>query len=189
MPEVAVRESFLEQVVRETPNGERLKRCIQCGSCGGSCPSGAEMELTPRALFALIRAGDKERVLRANTMWKCVSCYFCTVRCPQEIPITHVMYALKRIAIREGLAVESDAPALAHTFSRYVDRYGRSFELGIASRYLLVHKPGTALRMGPTGLSMLRRGRLSLAPKRIRDLEGFQAIVARARELEREESA
>ncbi|MBK6710249.1 MAG: 4Fe-4S dicluster domain-containing protein [Chloroflexi bacterium] len=50
--------------------------CIQCGTCGGSCPSGQDMDHTPRQLFAMIRADMRDEVLRSNTPWYCVSCYF-----------------------------------------------------------------------------------------------------------------
>src|SRR5512135_3661031 len=96
--------TFLEEVIEATPGGERIVHCLQCGSCGGSCPSGADMQYTPRTLFALINADQRREVLTANTMWYCVSCYLCTSRCPQNIPITDIMYALKRLAIRGGLA-------------------------------------------------------------------------------------
>ena len=175
--------AFVNDVVVETTLGDRLKKCIQCGSCGGSCPNGAEMEYTPRALFALITADEREEVLSANTMWKCVSCYLCMTRCPQEIPITYVMYALKRMSIREGFAADADASALAHTFGRYVERYGRSFEFGIATSYLLLRRPRAALKMGGLGLKMFRTGRLSLKPTKIRKIEQLQAILAKAREL------
>ena len=41
--------------------------------CGGSCPKGADMQYTPRAIFALINADEREKVLTSNTMWCCVS--------------------------------------------------------------------------------------------------------------------
>lgn len=175
--------AFVDRVVAETPHGDRLKTCIQCGSCGGSCPNGSEMDHTPRALFALMRAGDEETVLRSNTLWRCVSCYFCMARCPREIPITDVMYTLKRMAIREGHARDTDAPALARTFSRYVDRYGRSFEMGIATRYLLRRRTAEALKMTGLGLSLLRRGRMTLQPSRIKKIHQLQAILQKARLL------
>ena len=40
-----------------------------------------------------------------NTMWVCVSCYFCTTRCPQDIPITDVIgtgFILFGRALMEG---------------------------------------------------------------------------------------
>lgn len=175
--------SFRDEVIAETPGGEQLAHCLQCGSCGGSCPNGPDMDHTPRTLFALINAGQREKVLSANTMWCCVSCYSCTTRCPQKIPITDIMYALKRLALREEMAKGTDAPALARTFTGLLDKYGRSFELGLASRYYLFNKPLSMLKMGPLGLSMFTRGRMSLVPTRIRQLDQLQAIIKKAREL------
>ncbi len=175
--------SFLREVIRETPGGERIVHCLQCGSCGGSCPNGPDMQHTPRTLFAMINANKRTEVLSCNTMWSCVSCYLCTTRCPQKIPITDIMYCLKRLAIREGLAKDTDAPALAKTFTSLLDRYGRSFELGLASRFYLFNKPLALLRMGPLGLSMFTRGRMSLIPKKIKGIEQLQAIIKKAREL------
>ena len=177
------RSEFLEEVIRATPGGERIVHCLQCGSCGGSCPNGADMQYTPRTLFAMINANRKEEVLSANTMWCCVSCYFCTVRCPQNIPITEVMYALKRMSIAAGKAKESDAPALAKTFTNLVERYGRAYEVGIALFYLGLNKPFSALKAGPMGLSMFVRGRMAIFPQRIRQIEQLQAIIRKAREI------
>ena len=175
--------SFLREVIAAAPRGERIAHCLQCGSCGGSCPNGADMQYTPRTLFALINADQREQVLSSNTMWCCVSCYFCTTRCPQKIPITEIMYALKRLAIRGGLAQHTDAPALAKTFTNLLDKYGRSFEFGLASRFYLFHKPLAMLKMGPLGWSMFTRGRMSLVPTRIKNLEQLQAIIQKARQL------
>ncbi len=174
---------FLDEVIHDTPGGERIVHCLQCGSCGGSCPSGADMEYTPRAIFALINAGERDKVLAANTMWACVSCYFCTSRCPQNIPITDVMYTLKRISIRERLHKNTDAPALAKTFTDFVDKYGRSFEFGLATGYHLLHRPMSMMKMGPMGFQMFTRGRMSLLPTRIRQVEQLQAIIKKAKEL------
>ena len=184
---VRKKDSFLAEVIEATPGGERLLHCLQCGSCGGSCPSGADMEHTPRTIFALINAGERERVLSANTMWACVSCYFCTTRCPQEIPITDVMYALKRMSIAQRLYHDTDAPALAKAFTDFVDKYGRSFELGLATSYHLLNRPLQAMKMGPMGLAMFRRGRMALTPSKIKNLGQLQAIIRKAKELSAEE--
>jgi heterodisulfide reductase subunit C len=141
------------------------------------------MEHTPRALFSMIATGMKEAVLSANTMWYCVSCYYCTVRCPQQIPITDIMYTLKQMAIRQGYAEGTDAPALARTFTSLVHKYGRSFEFGLASRFYLAQRPTKLFSMGTLGLSMLRRGRMSLKPKKIRQVQQLRAIIEKARTL------
>ncbi len=175
--------SLLLEVMRGTPKGERLLHCIQCGSCGGSCPNGPDMDYSPRALFALIQAGEREKVLSANTMWVCVSCYACTTRCPQQIPITEILYTLKRISLREGLAKGTDGPALARTFVHYLHNYGRSFEFGLATRFYLFNKPFAMMKMGPLGLKMLSHGRMTLLPTRIKNVKQLEAIIQKAREL------
>jgi heterodisulfide reductase subunit C len=175
--------SFMEEVMQATPGGDSLRLCLQCGTCGGSCPSGPDMDHTPRALFGLIAAGEREVVLRSNTPWYCVSCYYCMVRCPQEIHITDVMYSLKRLSVQAGLYDDADAPDFSKTFIGYIDKYGRSFELGLATRYHLTHKPLTKVGVGPMALQMLAKDRLPLRPKPIKGLKQLQAILRRAREL------
>lgn len=160
-----------------------MVHCLQCGSCGGSCPSGADMEYTPRTLFALINAGDRDRVLAANTMWACVSCYFCTTRCPQNVPITDIMYTLKRMAIAGQTYRNTDAPALAKAFTDFVDKYGRSFEFGLATSYHMLNRPLKMLKMGPMGALMFLRGRMSLVPTKIRQIDQLRAIINKAKEL------
>lgn len=175
--------TFLEEVIEATPGGERLVHCLQCGSCGGSCPSGADMEYTPRTLIAMINAGDRDAVLAANTMWACVSCYFCTSRCPQNIPITDIVYALKRMSIAEHRYKNTDAPALAKTFTDFVEKYGRSFEFGLATGYHLLHRPLGMVKMGPMGAQIFFRGRMAILPTKIRQIDQLRAIIKKAKEL------
>ena len=182
--DVTPQKSFLEEVMDSTPGDSRLQMCIQCGTCGGSCPSGADMEHTPRALFAMIRAEMKEEVLRSNTPWYCVSCYYCMVRCPQEIHITDIMYTLKRMAIEEELYEEKAAAGLSQSFVGYVEDYGRSFEFGLATRQFLRHHPRNILKAAPMGLGMLTRGRMELTPHTIKGLGELQAILRQAKRFE-----
>jgi len=177
--------TFVEEVIEATPGGERLVHCLQCGSCGGSCPSSADMEFTPRTLIAMINAGQRDAVLAANTMWACVSCYSCTTRCPQEIPITDIVYTLKRIAIAEGRYHGTDAPALAKTFTGYVEKYGRSYEAGLATGYHLLKrwKPLQLVKMGPMGLQIFTKGRMAIFPTKIRQIDQLRAIIKKAKEL------
>ena len=119
-------------------------------------------------MIAMINAGDRDAVLAANTMWACVSCYFCTTRCPQNIPITDIIYSLKRMSIAEAPRQNTDAPALAKTFTDFVEKYGRSFEFGLATGYHLLNRPMSMMKMGPMGLQMFTRGRMALRPTRIR---------------------
>lgn len=176
--------SLLEEVVSRTAGVSRLEMCIQCGSCGGSCPSAADMDHTPRMLFAMLRAGMRQAALESNTFWICVSCYHCVVRCPQNVHIADVMYALKGMAIEADLYRNSTAPDFSQTFVDMVEEYGRSFELGLASRHYLRHFPLRIRDIAPMGMGMLSRKRMSIRPRRIRNLNQLKAILQRAKELE-----
>ena len=179
--------TLLQEVSARTAGVSRLEMCIQCGTCGGSCPSAAAMEHTPRLLFAMLRAGMREDALSSNTFWLCVSCYHCVVRCPQNIHIADVMYALKSMAIEEGLYQNSTAPDLSNTFVDMVEGYGRSFELGLASMHYLKHFPLRLPSLTPMALGLLTRKRMSLLPKKIKHLDQLKAILKRAKELEAEQ--
>lgn len=176
--------SFLEEVIAATQGDTRLEMCIQCGTCGGSCPSGPDMDHSPRQIFAMIRADMRKQVFQSNTPWYCVSCYFCTVRCPQEIHITDIMYSLKGMAIRAGFFDDKGGGAFSNTFVDYVENYGRSFEFGLATRYNIRHHPTKLPSMASLGIGMLTKGRMDLTPRRIDGLEQLQAILNKAKELE-----
>jgi heterodisulfide reductase subunit C len=184
VPVTGVGRSFLDEVRTAAGQTSRLEMCIQCGTCGGSCPSAADMDHTPRMLFAMIRAGMREAVLRSNTPWMCVSCYFCAVRCPQDVHIPDVMYALKAMATRAGRYPDSTAPDFSKTFVDNIHAFGRSFEVGLIARHYLRHYMTRLPGVAPMGIGMLSKGRLGFRPKHIRDLDGLRAILDRAGELE-----
>jgi len=175
---------FLEEVSARTAGVSRLEMCIQCGTCGGSCPSSADMDHTPRMLFAMIRAGMRDAALASNTPWMCVSCYHCVVRCPQDVHIADVMYTLKGLAIEAKLYTDSTAPDFAQTFVDMVETYGRSYEFGLATRHYLKHYPLRLPGMAPMGLGMLSKKRMDIKPRRIEGIDQLKAVLNRAKELE-----
>ncbi|HSF83095.1 MAG TPA: 4Fe-4S dicluster domain-containing protein [Anaerolineales bacterium] len=175
---------FLEGVSGATAGIARLEMCIQCGTCGGSCPSAADMDHTPRLLFAMVRAGLRDEVLSSNTPWICVSCYHCVVRCPQEVHIADVMYTLKSMAIKAKLYKDTKAPDFSTTFVDMVETYGRSFEFGLATRHYLKHFPLRLPSMAPMGLGLLSKQRMEITPTRIEGIEQLRSILQHAKELE-----
>lgn len=175
---------FLEQVSAATAGVARLEMCIQCGTCGGSCPSAADMDHTPRMLFAMIRAGLRDEALRSNTPWICVSCYHCVVRCPQEVHIPDVMYTLKSMAIQAKLYRDSTAPDFSQTFVDMVETYGRSYEFGLATRHYLKHYPLRLPGMAPMGFGMLTKRRMDITPHKIEGIDQLRAILQKAKDVE-----
>lgn len=176
--------TLLHEVSIATAGVSRLEMCIQCGSCGGSCPSAADMDHTPRMLFAMLRAGMRDDVLRSNTPWICVSCYHCVVRCPQNVHIADVMYTLKGMDIKAKQYKDSTAPDFSQTFVGMVENFGRSFELGLASFHYIKHFPLRLPGMAGMGLGMLTKHRMNLVPKRIKDMEQLTTILEKAKTLE-----
>jgi heterodisulfide reductase subunit C len=168
----------------KTAGVSHLEMCIQCGTCGGSCPVAQDMDHTPRTLFAMLRAGMREEVLRSNTPWMCVSCYHCVVRCPQEVHIADVMYTLKGMAIHARLYRDSTPPDFSQTFVGMVENYGRSFELGLASRHYLTHFPLRLPGMAGMGFGLLTKKRLNVKPRRIKNMDQLSAILEKAKTLE-----
>jgi heterodisulfide reductase subunit C len=175
--------SLLEEVSALTAGVSRLEMCIQCGTCGGSCPSADDMDHTPRRLFAMLRAGMREEALKSNTPWVCVSCYHCVVRCPQEVHITDVMYAMKGMAVKASLYDDSKAADFSQTFVDMVETYGRSFELGLATRHYLKHFPLRLPGMASMGLGLLSKKRMSMTPTRIKNMDQLTKILDKAKEI------
>lgn len=184
MPHNGTGRSFYERVVAATPGGKALAICLQCGTCGGSCPSAADMDATPRKLFAMIRAGLEDEVLSSNTFWYCVSCYYCVVRCPQEIPITDLMYTLKQMAVAKGRYSRDAHADFSSSFVGFVEQYGRSFEFGLATRYQLTHHPLGAVRKGGLSFELISKGRLKPTPDRIKNLPQLKAVLGEAKRIQ-----
>ncbi len=185
-----LRQIFLREV-EVVPGGDRLSRCLQCGTCSGSCPVSYAMDLSPRAVIALFRAGLIEEILHSRSIWICASCYMCTTRCPQQIKITDLLYALKRVAMEKGLYPDRfPVYLISKNFVRLIGRYGRNHELMLVVRFYLKHKPLELVRLLPLGLAMFRRGRLMLLPKRIRGVAAIRRMIeaSEALELPREEA-
>jgi Fe-S oxidoreductase len=116
----AVEQSFYDQVLEATPNGERLKLCLQCGDCSGICPFGYLMIHPPSRMIAQLRADRFERVLDTDTVWMCVSCYACTAVCPAQIPLTPGLMA----RTKEELILAGNVPTELQSALENSQRYG-----------------------------------------------------------------
>lgn len=95
----------LVERVLDTPIAEKIKSCIQCGTCSASCPTADAMDYTPRQLWRLMLLGLEEEVLNSRTFWLCTTCACCTVRCPRGILLTDTMLALRSYALKQGANV------------------------------------------------------------------------------------
>lgn len=132
-------------------DGERFRTCLQCGSCSGVCPYGYVMRYPPRRMIASLRAGEFEKVLRADTVWMCVSCFACVEVCPAQIPLAAtLMTRTKEQMILAGNVPSELQSALEHS-QRYGNPLGESprkradWTRGIAPEIRLVSRIGRAV--------------------------------------------
>ncbi len=192
------RNNFLREVEANVEEGEWVKMCMQCGVCSGSCPLGPYWEHPPQEIFMMIRAGKRDEVLKSSSMWMCTSCYNCIVRCPRELPITHIMHGLAHYAERLGIAPKRQPTrTFALMFWDNLAKDGRVNEttLGIKLYFMngFVEGIKTALRMAPLGLNMLKTKRFNLfalfAHKGCKGKQDIHAILKKAREIELEKAA
>ncbi len=157
----------LQHLFFESEPGKEIRKCIQCGTCSSSCPMTDAMDFGPRSLFALIRDGDMEAVINSNSPWMCVSCYQCTSRCPQEIPVTELMYSLKRIITQTKEKTQSNkAKDLHRSFSSSLKLFGRVTESFIMAKYSLKH-PLTGLSSIPLAVQLTKKKRVELKMQKV----------------------
>ncbi|MCJ7426264.1 MAG: 4Fe-4S dicluster domain-containing protein [Dehalococcoidales bacterium] len=175
--------SFINEVCA-IPGGEAIRSCIQCGVCTGSCPTANQWDYPPRRVIAMVRAGLRDELLSSNSMWFCVSCYSCTVRCPRDIKPADIMHALEIIAIRSGKSTKrSKTPTMYRCFVDSARGNGRVYELGMMIKLFLKTNPFAALKLAPVGLGLFFHKRLPLKPSRIKGMGELKAILNKAREL------
>lgn len=186
----AERDPAFAHWISHTVGGERIRHCLQCGLCSGSCPLSLYMDYTPRRLMHLSREGFKEEVLGSYTIWLCTCCYACMVECPKNINITHLMYALKTRAIEEHHYPKHFAiPVLAKEFSQMILKSGRITESWLVLRVLLKTAFWRLFGFTRLGLQLFRTGRMRLATEKIERrpeiAQLFEAVDRTKRELAR----
>ncbi|NLT95299.1 MAG: 4Fe-4S dicluster domain-containing protein [Clostridia bacterium] len=160
------------------PGGEKITACMQCGTCTGSCPASHAMKYTPRRLISLIRANQRDTVLKSLDIWKCASCYTCTARCPRGIKFTDIMYILKNLAWKEQRKEEDhNIFGFYSSFQDLIQSRGRMNEAELILRYSLKTNPYKLLEFAPLGMKMFLKGRTAIVPPGIKNKRQLQEIL------------
>jgi heterodisulfide reductase subunit C len=169
--------AFADEII-EKSGCDRLRHCIQCGTCSGACPLSIYMEHTPRQIIAMTRDGFKKEVLKSNSIWLCASCYACRVECPKKIKVTDIMYALKRTAIQEGIFPDRfPLPVLAKEFFKMVRNNGRINESLLGAFFFARTNPLKLPTMSGMGWNLLRTGRFSIKPECVNNIEDVRKLI------------
>lgn len=94
---------------------EKIRACINCGTCTGGCPSGRRTAYRTRSAIRKALTGD-ESVLEDIDIWMCSTCYYCYERCPRNIPVTDMIIKLRNIAVEEGFILDSHFSLASNIF-------------------------------------------------------------------------
>ena len=126
---------FLKEVMDRS--GQNLSACYQCRRCAAGCSVGDETNFfTPNLLIRMVVLGDRERALNNELVWKCVSCYTCGTRCPNDIQTARITETLKKMAKAEHLPPLQPKIADFHdAFVRSGIRWGRVNEMEFMGAY------------------------------------------------------
>ncbi len=187
-PRQAYDQSFAREVYQKVDSGAEIKMCMQCGVCAASCPLKDKMDLSPRKIFTLIRAGQRDKVLGSQAIMLCTSCYSCKVRCPRKVPVVDVMHGLAHYALRHGYTPRKESALFGDKFWGNIYRLGRIDEKDVANRYFFGHGLGAGIKMAldnkDMGLGMLLKRRMKLLPERpIKNIKALKKMLDKAKAM------
>ncbi len=81
---------------------DRIRTCIQCGTCSSVCPSGRRTAFRTRELMRKAVLGLKDEVLSSSDLWLCATCLTCLERCPRQIKVTDAIIIMRNMAVQAG---------------------------------------------------------------------------------------
>ena len=93
---------FLNLLANAHADNEKIKTCIQCGSCTGSCCAVDGMSVSPRKLWRSVQLGMEPVVMDSMSYWNCTTCGLCDKRCPRGIPLSKIMISLREKHNKDG---------------------------------------------------------------------------------------
>jgi len=181
--------TFAQEVFENVDSGESIKNCMQCGVCAASCPLASKMEISPRRIFALIRAGKREEVLSSGDIMLCTSCYSCIVRCPRKVRVMDVMHGLAHYALRHGYVPRKETALFGQKFWDSIYQLGRIDEQKVARRYFMAEGLGKGIKKTldniDLGLGMILHRRMKMLPERsIKGVKSLQRMLKKAQSME-----
>jgi heterodisulfide reductase subunit C len=177
-------------------SGQNLLACYQCRRCAAGCPVGEETGVTPDRLIRMIIFGEREEALNNLLVWKCVACYTCGTRCPNNIQTARITETLKQIAKRAH--VEPPLPKVAafhDAFLRSTSHFGRVNELEFMALYAM-HNAKSELKQGgglkaiadeiknkaKLGISMIKKKRMHFRLDKNKQLSEIKRLYKKAKD-------
>jgi heterodisulfide reductase subunit C len=138
------------------------------------------MEVKPHALIRQIQYGEREKVLKSRSVWLCVSCMTCGVRCPNEVDMSAVMDTLREMSLEHGYAIGADKRVvmLHQEFVRSIKFWGRLHEASFFVAYMA--RSLDILSNMPSGITLISKGKIPIVPRPIKGIKELRKMHARA---------
>lgn len=173
---------FLNRIVGETE--ENISACYQCERCTNACPVCHYMDIKPHQVIRYIQMGWREELMHSSTIWVCLSCEMCTTYCPNEVGVAETINHLRNMAVHSSIMPKERHLAVFHqTFMEELLRYGRVNELWLMNAFNLKPKilkekiqMGTLKEEILLGLTLLKKGRLNLLPRKSKAIKEIKKV-------------
>lgn len=180
-----------QEVARRS--GQNLLACYQCRRCAAGCPVGEESGVTPDRLIRLLLLGDEQAALDNLLVWKCLACYTCGTRCPNDIQTARITEVLKQISKQQHRAPLVPKVAAFHgAFVKAAGQAGRFNELVGMGLYETQAALGEFKRGGlkaaiaevaaqaKLGQAMMKKGRMHLKYESVKNKGEIKALYRKA---------
>ncbi len=161
--------------------GVNLSVCLQCQKCSNGCSVAKLAKTRPAEMMRRLHLGAGDELLASDLVWTCASCAICSARCPMGIDVAAVIDALRHLALERGAPKPvGNVPLFNRAFLSTVERFGRTYELGMVAAYKL----GTGKWMDDTEKfpALLRKRKIALLPPRGGDRKTVGRIFKKSRQ-------
>lgn len=192
------RPEFSQPLIQEVMNrsGQNILACYQCRRCAAGCPVGEETGVTPDRLIRMIIFGEREEVLNNLLVWKCVACYTCGTRCPNNIQTARINETLKQLSKEAHIEPLLPKVSTFHdAFLRSTSHFGRVNELEFIVLYEMQNtkrelKQGGGWKavaaemknQAKLGISMVKKKRMHFRLDKIKRLSEIKRLYKKAKD-------
>lgn len=190
--DTATAKPLLEEVARRS--GQKLQACYQCRRCAAGCPVGEETGMTPDRLIRLIVVGDRDAALNNLLVWKCVACYTCGTRCPNNIQTARITEVLKQMGKEAGCKPLTPRIADFHnafmTSTGHLGRFNEIESMAIYETKTLFKELaqgnlqavfGEMKSQGRLGAEMTKKKRMHFGIDRVKNLSEIKALYKKSK--------
>lgn len=186
---------ILQEIMEKS--GQNLLACYQCRRCAAGCPVSDEAVVTPDRLIRMIVFGEKDEALNNQLVWKCVACYACGERCPNNIQTARITETLKQMSKKAHLEPLSPKVASFHeAFIKSAINNGRLSEMEFMYLYGRKNaqhelKEGggwkaifTELKgQAKLGMALYKKKRVHLGSEKVKNLSEIKKLSKKAEGL------